>query len=345
MTHATPTSPPVLWLPSNYPAVRQHDLDLYQRELAGFVPPNTFDVHAHLYTVRGLNLGVEMSDQDAAAKQGIDSYGRSMSSWMGNDRPRDGLFFAAPVSDKVDVSAENRFVAEEVASHEGSRGLLVIRPTDEPAAVESELLAKRFSGFKPYHLFADGADTYQAAIGQFLPDWAWELANRHGSAIMLHLVRRRALSDPANQGVVREHCLRYPRAKLILAHAARGFCAQHTIDGIEALRGLENVYFDSSAICEPGALEAILRVFGPSRLMFGTDWPICGVRGRCVSVGDGFFWMYEHTADFQSAQFCSPTFVGIESLLALRQAVRTCGLTDDDVELIFCRAARQLLAC
>ena len=343
MTHATPTSPPVMWLPSTYPAVRQHDLDLYQRELAGFVPPNAFDAHAHLYTVGGLNLRVEMSDEDAAARQGIDACRRSLSSWMGDDCPRDGLFFATPAGDRVDISGENRFVAEEVAGRGRSRALMLIRPTDDPAAIESELLAKRFSGFKAYHVFAQVADTLQAAIDEFLPDWAWELAHRHGLAIMLHVVRRRALSDPANQEYIRERCLRHPRAKLILAHAARGFCAQHTIDGIETLRRLENVYFDNSAICESGALEAILRVFGPSRLMFGTDWPICSVRGRCVSVGDGFFWMYEHTVDFESAQFCSPTLIGIESLLALRQAVRTCALTDGDVERIFCRTARQVL--
>jgi glutamate-1-semialdehyde 2,1-aminomutase len=154
---------------------------------------------------------------------------------------------------------------------------------------------------------------------------------------------RRALSDPDNQSYLRAQCRRYPEAKLILAHAARGFCAQHTIDGIGALRGLENVYFDTAAICEPGALEAVLRVFGPSRLMFGTDWPICNLRGRCVSVGDGFFWMYEHTVDFQSAAFCRPTLIGVESLLALRQAVRACGLSDGGVEQVFCRTAREVL--
>ena len=201
-----------------------------------------------------------------------------------------------------------------------------------------------FRGFKAYHMFAPVADTYEAALGDFLPEWAWELAQRHELAIMLHMVRRRALSDPDNQAYIRDHCRRYAHAKLILAHAARGFCAQHTIEGIEALRGVENVYFDTSAICESGALEAVLRVFGPSRLMFGTDWPVCAVRGRCVSVADGFFWMYEHTVDFSSSRFCRPTLIGIESLLALRQAARTCGLTDGDVEQVFRETARQVLA-
>ena len=343
MPSTKPPSPPVIWLPSNYPAVRPHDLDLYRRALGGFVPPDAFDAHAHLYTVRGLNLGVEASDEDARAEQGIDAFRRSLAGWMGDDCPQDGLFFAAPVNRRVDVAGENRFVAAEVAGRPQSRALALIRPTDDPAAVESELLAGGFSGFKAYHMFAQASDTYQAAVDAFLPDWAWELADRHGLAIMLHMVRRRALSDPDNQRYIREHCRRYPHARLILAHAARGFCAQHTIDAIETLRGLNNVYFDTAAICESGAVEAVLRAFGPSRLMFGTDWPISNVRGRCVSVGDGFFWMYEHTVDFESAPFCRPTLVGIESLLALRQAARTCALTDSDVERIFRGTALEVL--
>jgi len=344
MPRNKPPSPPVIWLPNNHAVVGQDDLDLYRRALARFVPPGAFDAHAHLYTVRGLRLDVEASDEDARAEMGIDAFRRGLASWMGDDCPKDGLFFAAPVNRRVDVAGENRFVAAEVAGRSQSRGLMLIRPTDDPAAVESELLGAGFSGFKAYHLFAPADDTYEAAIDQFLPDWAWELADRHGLAIMLHMVRRRALSDPGNQQYIREHCLRHPRAKLILAHAARGFCAQHTIDAIDTLRGLENVYFDTAAICEPGALEAILREFGPSRVMFGTDWPISNVRGRCVSVGDGFFWMHEHTVDFASAPFCRPTLVGIESLLALRQAARTCALAEGDVERIFHGTAREVLA-
>ena len=332
-----------MWLPSTYPEIRPHDLELYRQELAGFVPPNAFDAHAHLYTVQGLNLDVGTRSEDAAARQGIRRYQRSVSSWMGEDCPKAGLYFAAPVSDRVDVAGENQFVEQEVAQNSGSRGLMLIRPRDDPHAAEAALRRKRFSGFKVYHVFARAADTYRASIGAFLPDWAWQLADQYGLVVTLHLVRRRALSDPENQRYICEHCSRYPNAKLILAHAARGFCARHTIDGINSLRGLDNVFFDTAAICESGALESVLRLFGPSRLMFGTDWPVCNARGRCVSVGDGFFWLHEHTADFQTAAFCNPTLIGIESLLALKQAAQTCRLSDSEVERVFCHTARDVL--
>ena len=99
---------------------------------------------------------------------------------------------------------------------------------------------------------------------------------------MLHIVMARSLAEPANQEYIVENCRRYPNARLILAHAARGFCGRHTTEGVDALRGLSNVYFDNSVACEPEALESILRVFGTTRLMFGSDFPISATRGRAV---------------------------------------------------------------
>ena len=138
------------------------------------------------------------------------------------------------------------------------------------------------------------------------------------------------------------NCRQFPHAKLILAHAARGFNARHTVDGIDTLRGLFNVWFDTSAVCEPTAFEAILQAFGPSRLMYGSDFPVSELRGRNLSVGNGFYWLHDHNAKWQNWKHAQPQLVGIESLLALRQACSTMKLVDRDVERVFGDNARQL---
>ncbi len=161
--------------------------------------------------------------------------------------------------------------------------------------------------------------------------------------IMLHMVLPRALAESKNQRYIRQHCQRYRGAKLILAHAARGFCGKHTVEGIDSLRGLDNVFFDTSAVCEPAALEAILKVFGPTRLFFGADFCVSEMRSRCVDLADGFLWLDEIRADFSESRFARPTLLGIESLLALKQACRNQQLIDSDVEEIFCLGARRLL--
>jgi glutamate-1-semialdehyde 2,1-aminomutase len=115
--------------------------------------------------------------------------------------------------------------------------------------------------------------------------------------------------------------------------------------GIDALRGLDNVFFDTSAICEAAPFEAILRVMGVERLLFGTDFQVSQLRGRCTSLGDSFFWMYEDNVDWGQDPAVGPTLVGIESLLALQTACHQRGVGDAAVERIFCSNARQLLGC
>jgi glutamate-1-semialdehyde 2,1-aminomutase len=315
---------------------------LFDELLGSFVPPDCFDAHLHLYRDDDATDALPRDVLDADGQAGWNAYCHSVAQWMGDRRPSGGLAFTIP-NPTLDMPAANRFVADEIGRLPGSRALMMIHPRNDPAEVESTLQADGFAGFKVYHVYSDGADTFESPTESFLPQWAWELADRHGLAIMLHMVRARALADPENQSTLRDCCLRYPGARLILAHAARGFSARHTVEGIASLRGLDNVYFDTSAVCEAAPMEAILREFGPRRLLFGTDFPVSEMLGRCVSIGDGFAWLYENNVEWNGAQFATPVPVGIESLLALRQACHTLRLRDDDVEQIFGGAARQML--
>jgi len=131
---------------------------------------------------------------------------------------------------------------------------------------------------------------------------------------------------------------------LILAHAARGFNGTHTREGIHFLRGLDNVYFDSSAICEPLALTAILNEFGPGHLLWGSDFPVSVQRGKCVSIADGFAWINPSHIDEQpGAPAVATSLVGLESLRALLLAADEVGLNEDDLYDIFYGNALRLL--
>jgi len=316
--------------------------ELFDQRLRSFVPPNSFDAHLHLYRGEDATAALPRDVLDEHGNASWSAYCRAVERWMGDLRPTGGLIFTIP-NPKLDMEAANRFVADEVGRLPGSRALMMIHPQDDPAKVEDTLVADGFVGFKVYHVYSGQPDTLEAPTETFLPDWAWELAEKYGLAIMLHMVLARALGDDRNQTYIREHCLRYPAANLILAHAARGFCGHHTVEGIASLRGLDNVYFDTSAVCEAAPMEAILREFGTGRLLFGTDFSISEMLGRCVSIGDGFQWLYENSLDWQSSRFAKPLFIGVESLLAIQQACHTLRLRDDDIERIFCTNAREML--
>jgi glutamate-1-semialdehyde 2,1-aminomutase len=318
----------------------EEQFDFFRREFESLIPPNSFDVHAHLSrSSKGCLSPAQIDSEERDLDW--DAWRSSAGAWCGQLAPAAGLFFAYP-QPSVNFHEANQFVVDQVRRHVDCHALMLIAPQDDPAEVEAQVATDQYAGFKPYHLFAARPDTLQSEIGEFLPEWAWEIADRRGRAIMLHLVRDRALADPANQKYIRAHCIAYPNARLILAHAARGFCARHTIEGIASLRGLENVYFDSSAICESPALSAILREFGTTRLMYGSDFPISQKRGRCVSVGDGFLWLGEDNVRTDEGRHPF-TLVGIESLLALREACVAARLRDADLERIFRDNARQLL--
>ncbi len=320
----------------------------YDRELFDvsglrkFVPQNSFDVHAHLYRGIDANKSLPQNLEDNAGNVGFTSYCQALQSWMGDLCPTDGLFFPFPKAG-IDRSAANRFLHDELIQRPNSRGLMLIGMDDQPAAVEDAVSQNGWSGFKVYHVYAARQQTDEAEIGEFLPAWIWEIANQRELVIMLHMVRSRALADPLNQQYIRKHCLQFPHARLILAHAARGFCGRHTVEGINSLRGLDNVFFDTSAICEADPLQVILQKFGPNRLMFGTDFPISEILGRCVSIGDNFLWLYHDNVAWEKSPGLRPHRVGMESLLALHQACHLSHVSDNDIEKIFGGNARALL--
>ena len=121
-------------------------------------------------------------------------------------------------------------------------------------------------------------------------------------------------------------CETYPNMKLVLCHSARGFNMHHVIDSIEQLIGLDNLYFDTvsdralfrhlvhlpcccqgsqacglvglqGAVTEAGATNALIRAFGPQKVMYGSDWPVAESRGKCISLGDSFIWLTPDNVD------------------------------------------------
>ena len=257
------------------PAYRtdEADRELFDRKLRDWMPPNAFDAHAHLYDCRHLVPGSTAESFYAAPDIRFATYVERNSAWMGDRCPSGGLFFPFPKKG-TEMGPINQFLYEELQANPTLRGLMMIRPDDDPAAVQAQVRRENWAGFKVYHVYADREHTFHADSEEFLPEWAWELANADGLLIMLHMVLDRAIADERNQTYIREHCIRYPNARLVLAHAARGFCGAHTVEGIHSLRGVENVWFDNSAICEATAVEAILRTFGSTRVLFGTAFPV-----------------------------------------------------------------------
>ncbi len=311
--------------------------------IQALLPPRLFDIHAHLY--RTPDLGTPCPELTVQGPELVTRqiWRARLEQLTGPGRLAGGLFLPYPVK-HGDVEAGNAFLASELKDEAPVRGLIVVTPQYPREQAEGYLRNPRIVGFKPYHVFASVPQTFDAALEEYLPEWVWEMAHAHRAVILLHLVRAAALSDPDNQRAIRTRCAKYPRAKLLLAHAGRGFHAPNTIRALPALKDLDNVYFDSAAVCEPDALMAILKTFGARRLLWGSDFPVSQQRGKCVTVGDAFSWICPRRIDVDpAAPACHPTLVGIESLRALGLATQLLDLTPRDLEDIYWNNAQRLL--
>jgi predicted TIM-barrel fold metal-dependent hydrolase len=315
--------------------LREYDQEFFAKELDSFVPDQIFDSHAHLYDVSHWSSRSLIEKGPPVVT--LEEFRRQME-WITPRRRTTGLFFGAGLSE-AQYEASNRFVAVEVARDPDSRGQLIVSPKQDANQVRDRIKEHKFVGLKVYHTFASRTPTWEAEVKEYLTEEHMRVAHEEGLSITLHMVRARAMADPANQAQIRFYCEKYPNARMILAHAARGFNPHHTIEGIRALAGLRNVWCDSSAVTEAGGLEAIIEALGHDRLLWGSDFPISHFRGRCVAIGDEFLWLYENTLDWNSVAGYAqirPLFVAHESLRALKLAAARLHLSDSQIEDIFC---------
>ena len=319
-----------------------------------FLPDRVFDAHAHLFTHDHYPEGVPTGLADTPPRLGLAEYKETIEWLHPNTRTVGGLFFGLAFMGNRD--ANNDFVASECAVSSaksdgtlfGSKavGQMIIAPQTDPEFVRQEVQRHGFVGLKCYHTMAQvEGPTFLASIEEYLPEEHVRIAHEKGLSITLHMVRDRALADPINQATIRRYCEKYPNMRLILAHAARGFNPWHTIEGIDSLRGLDNVWFDTSAVTEAGAFEAIVETMGHSRLLYGTDFHVSHMRGRCVAMGDSFHWIYADEMDLEENHTSlRPVLIGLESLRSLRLACQRLKLTDQQVEDIFYENAVQLFS-
>jgi glutamate-1-semialdehyde 2,1-aminomutase len=326
-----------------------HDRALHARWVASWLPERIFDAHAHLYHRRHYAPQPEPWYLD----DGVDAYGyaeylRTIEWLHPGQRTRGGLFFG--LAFLGDRAGNNAFVAAELAAARAAGapayGALLVSPDDDAEHVRARVRREGWRGLKCYHVMARVAGpTFHAPIEAYLPEPLVAVAHDERLTITLHMVRDRALADPVNQATIQRYCRAYPNMRFILAHAARGFNPWHTIEGIHSLAGLENVYFDTSAVTEAGAFEAIIETMGVERLLYGTDYPVSQIRGRCVAFGDSFHWLYADHMDLHEKHVgLEPVLIGLESLRSLGLAFQRLRLGAPEIAAIFWGNAARLFA-
>ncbi|MAE67579.1 MAG: hypothetical protein CMJ18_25255 [Phycisphaeraceae bacterium] len=318
--------------------LQPHDAEFFEREIASFLPDRVYDAHCHVWERDVAQWSGPIGEIPVV---GYEQYVQLMQD-IHPDRRLAAMFIPGFAGREVSARA-NAFAAEQVAAHPDYRGIFFIHPEDDPSWVRDEVNRLGLHGLKCYHTMSNVSPTWESPIEAFLPEAHVAMAHEEGWVITLHMVRSRGVADPGNIETIRRYCESYPGMKLILAHSARGFQPAHNLEGLERLKGLDNLYFDTSVNCEPMAHQAIIRIIGHDKLMYGTDLPVSHLRGRSVSVADTFLWLYEDTPVWgEKHQSIQPALIGLEHLRSIKWACWSERLSDAQVEDIFWNNAARL---
>lgn len=290
--------------------------------LNDFLPDRIFDTHAHLFDTA---LMPSLTNTDRLVCS-WDTYREEMSPLLCNPkelRINAIVFPDAKMADRNNGTIEksDAFIIEQLNKCPTNVGEIIVHPDDTEEELEARLVHPNIRGFKCYHNLSGIEVTWDATIDQYLPESAWAVANRRKMVITLHMVRDHALADPENLNYIRAMAKKYPDAVLILAHCARSFASWTAVESVACVADLDNVWFDFSAVCESPAMLQILKKAGVKRCMWGSDYPVCRGRGKCISLADSFYWIYQRDLDnFASKTRMNSYLIGTENLMAVRQA-------------------------
>jgi len=311
------------------------------KSLAAELPATVFDAHTHLYLKDTMDLAPDSLFMTGPTEVVPAVWREYLGRQIGNDRVSGALFIPNPFVPREQIPVINEWMLAVTAGLPNTKTLALVAPNMTRAEAEPLLRHKHFAGFKPYHSYSTTQPTWDALPGDYIPEWVWPLMHEQGLVMTLHLVRSGAMVDAGNLRYLRDHCERFPNAKLILAHAGRSFHAPNAA-GVVDVCDLPNVWFDTAAVCEAEPILTLLEACGPRRLMWGSDFPVSEGRGRCVTAGDAFFWLGpEHVGSSPTA--CRLLPIGLESLRAHLNAAKVFGLNAADLQDVFADNARRLL--
>ena len=331
--------------------IEPNDVDrrIWEEELEGFVPQCVFDVHTHVFRWK-FNTDPE-KDTGVFAMIGRTFPEASWAELNACDaalmpgREVHRLAFPSPFFPSCDFEASNEYVAAEVRGDPPSAALMIVEPSMTAEYLDQQVEEHGFLGFKPYRFYSTTGDPVQCRITDFFPEHQIEVAHRRGLLIMMHLARRDAIGDPRNIDDLLRFSGQYPGAKWILAHCARSYSAWAIERSAGRLRGLPNVWAETSSVCESDAIEALCASIGPGRVMYGSDDLPAGVmRGKYIAFAYAWDFLSEENHSMNLSH-CDRrmTFSRYEQLRAMRRASMRLGLTQGQIEDQFCNTAVGLI--
>ncbi|MEI8200460.1 MAG: amidohydrolase family protein [Eubacteriales bacterium] len=316
--------------------------------LRTFLPGKIFDAHAHFYEASHIPFANSIPNGAfSRPKADMDTYRADLRNIIPETTVLKANMIPMPDPTMTDPATGNRdaanlYMVQQLEKNPGNVAELYILAGDTTGDLESMLVHPGICGFKCYYYAAPGYHA-NTGIAEFLPESAWQVANDLHLVITLHLMKDRSLADPENLAYIQVMAEKYPHATVILAHCARSFAAWTALESVRLLARFPNVWYDFSAICEAAPIFECIKRAGVKKVMWGSDYPIGLIRGKAISLSDGFYWIQKNDLEKMSPNHTLHTnLIIVENLLAVRQACDMLDLASSDVEDIFYNNACRL---
>lgn len=317
-------------------ALTADDHQIYATEIQPWLPARIFDAHTHLLINRchpqmaeTLPFGEEelLRDVDLPWLQ----------HWWETLLPGidlRGMVMGYPTKD-VMMAEENREVATQCAPA-GYPFAWLVKPSDSLEQLESDILEFRPAVLKPYMCFVEGKPMNDADITDLIPEGQLALADKYGLAVMLHVAKQAGMGDPQNLRDIERLSKAYPKCQFILAHCGRCFITPNAEKMVAELPRAENIWMDTSAVCDAGVFLTVLKHYDRAKIMYGSDLVTAvGFRGNYVRMGMSWHCCTDGMVARHGGMAERSTFAAYENLAALCFAVRFLELDTAERDALF----------
>ena len=321
---------------------RDCDRQIWEEELADFVPDRILDAHIHLFN------RADFKQLPPRLSKTEDNNLADLNAWaqiLYPGRRMNYLILGNP-SPVIDVQKHVAFAKAEIEQMPEIRHNRLVTPSCRIEDIARDLEHPQIIGLKPYRTFSVTGDIAECRIHEFLLHEQMEFANEHGLWVTMHLSRQHGCADHHNLNDLEEYTTkRYPNIKWLLAHCARSFTYWPIQHAVERLRDMPNIHYDTSAVTDVRPYLTLLTQEDTKRIFWGSD-------GVTAAFFHGFYaamgrsWQH-FDADASGLKFphCDgrPILSVYEQLMSLKCAAEIAQLSRNQIEGIFWRNATTAL--
>lgn len=264
----------------------QTDKFIYANEIKPYLPKQIFDAHTHIQIPKyHPNLEQILPITKDPMLNTIDM--EAMNMWWKSlfpDSDVSGLILGLPTRG-CDIDGINSYLAQNV-DRVINRFSILTSPDMSDYELEKQINELKPAGLKPYMCFSKLKNFNDSGICDLIPESQVALADKYHLKITLHVAKPRGMADDDNISEINRLTKKYQSCNFILAHCGRCFISPNMEYAIKRIEPANNLWFDTSAVCDTGVFLYLFRDYNRKNILFGTDLVTAtGFRGTYVRMG------------------------------------------------------------